>query len=81
MNDIGKYERLMISLLFLDLIINEKSFSPSGTTANIKEQSTYMFFKDLLEEIICEGAMCIFLYVFSYLYCCWCGRLALATYH
>ena len=69
MNDIGKYERLMISLLFLDLIINlfeEKSFSPSGTTANIKEQSTYMFFK---EEIICEGAMCVFLYVFSYSIC------------
>lgn len=48
---------LIICQFSLDVILNlleEKYFSPPGSTANVKEQNTYIFFKDLLEEIESE---------------------------
>ena len=44
-------------LLNLDSVLHlleDKFFSPNGSTANVKEQNAYIFFKDLLEEIECE---------------------------
>ena len=53
--DIIQFMFLIDSLLAL---LENKSFSPAGSTANVKEQNTYMFFKDLLEEI--ERKLCVF---------------------
>ncbi len=48
------YSRCVFVLIIIDSILNlleEKSFSSVGSIANTKEQNTYIFFKDVLDEI------------------------------